>query len=161
MVTFKHWLNLWLSLALASVIGLGAWQVLATRTQLRDARQQLQVLRHHLSQSQLEAKAAQTSLAAAQKSLRSLRNESTTTLLPVTPFPLIDNSRLLAALGNAYTQSTGYYFSSANPAWVTAFVNAFTTEEERETVLAQEGQPYYIPDPVSEANAYVASGTLP
>jgi hypothetical protein len=51
--------------------------------------------------------------------------------------------------------------SAANPAWINAFVNAFRAEEERETVLAEEGEPYYVPDPISEANAYVASGTLP
>jgi multidrug efflux pump subunit AcrA (membrane-fusion protein) len=143
------------------VIGLGAWQVLTTRTQLRDARQQLKALQYHLSKTELEAKSTQAELAAAQKSLQSLRNEGTTTLLPIAPFPLVDNSQLLADLGNAYTQSTGYYFTSANHAWVTIFVNAFTTEEQRETVLAQEGHPYYIPDPVSEANAYVANGTIP
>jgi hypothetical protein len=51
--------------------------------------------------------------------------------------------------------------SAANPAWIDAFVNAFTKEEEQETALAQEGKTYYIPDPVSEADAYVANGTLP
>lgn len=160
-MTSKRWARLWLTLALAFVIGLGAWQVMTTRIQLRDARQQLQVLQHHLTQSKLEAQKARTNLALAQKSLQSLRNGSTTTLLPIAPFPLVDNSRLLADLGNAYSQSTGRYFTAANPAWVTIFVNAFTTEEMRETVLAREGHPYYIPDPVSEANAYVASGTLP
>ena len=143
------------------MIGLGAWQVLTTRTQLRDARQQLKVLQYNLSKSELEARSTHADLAAAQKSLQSLRNESTTTLLPIAPFPFVDNSQLLADLGNAYSQATGKYFTSANPAWVTIFVNAFTKEEERETVLAQEGQPYYIPVPVSEANAYVANGTIP
>jgi hypothetical protein len=66
-----------------------------------------------------------------------------------------------ADLNNASEQELGNNLNGVNPAWINAFINAFTAEEERETVHAEEGAPYYVPDPISEANAYVASGTLP
>jgi hypothetical protein len=64
-------------------------------------------------------------------------------------------------LSHAYSQSTGYLFSTANPAWVSTFTRAFAAEERREENLAERGQQYYVPDPVTEANAYATSGTLP
>jgi len=85
---------------------------------------------------------------------------STTTPLRA-PFPFVDSTTLLADLNNASEQELGNNLNGDNPAWINAFVSAFTAEEERETKLAEEGAPYYIPDPISEANAYVSSGTLP
>ncbi len=99
-------------------------------------------------------------MAVAQRKLNSESETNTTTLLPA-PFPFVDNTTLLADLNEASEYGFGNNLNGDNPAWITAFVNAFTAEEERETVLAEQGETYYIPDPISEANAYVASGTLP
>ena len=69
----------------------------------------------------------------------------------------MDVGTLTDDLGNAYSQATGFPASTMNPAWVQGFISRFTTEELQETALAKQGKPYYVPDPVSEANAYVAS----
>ncbi len=37
-----------------------------------------------------------------------------------------------------------------------AFINEFTTKEQQQAALAKQGKPYYVPDPVSEAEAFVA-----
>ena len=166
-MALKRWLIVGLLFVVVAVLGVGTWQVLTARTQLRNTQHEVQLLTRQLSQARAKTQTAKSDLAktkselALAKSALAAARTSATAPPQMAPFPFVDKSTLLAALGNAYTQSTGYYFSTANPPWVTAFVNAFTAEEERETVLAEEGEPYYVPDPVSEANAYVASGTLP
>jgi hypothetical protein len=159
-VTSQRWLNIGLSLALLAVIGVGAWQVLTTRSQLRHTQYEAQSLARRLTQAQSDEKATNFALAVAQRKLNSESVTSTTTLLPA-PFPFVDNTTLLADLNEASENGFGNNLNGDNPAWITAFVNAFTAEEERETVLAEQGETYYIPDPISEANAYVANGTLP
>jgi hypothetical protein len=160
-VTSKRWVTLGLSVALAAVIGVGAWQVLTTRSQLRDTQHEVQLLTHQLAQTRSATKTAQSALAAAQRTIRSQSVTSTTTPTELVPFPLVDTSTLMADLNEASENDLGNNLNGDNPAWINAFVNAFTAEEERETVLAEEGEPYYVPDPISEANAYVASGTVP
>jgi hypothetical protein len=54
-----------------------------------------------------------------------------------------------ADLGNAYSTTTGLLDSTMNPAYVQAFVEKFTTEEQQQAALARAGKPYYIPDPVA------------
>jgi hypothetical protein len=157
-VTSKRWVNLGLSLVAAAVICVGTWQVLATRTQLRETHQEVQLLKHRLARARAATKTAESALATAQRTLNSQSVTSTTTP-PRAPFPFVDTATLLADLNNA--PGMAVEISAANPAWINAFVNAFRAEEERETGLAEEGEPYYVPDPISEANAYVASGTLP
>ena len=138
----------------------GAWQVLTTRSQLRDTQHEVQLLTHRLAQARSAANTAKSALATAQRTLNS-QSATTTTTPPRAPFAFVDTATLLADLNNASEQELGNNLNGDNPAWINAFVNGFTAEEERETVLAEEGEPYYVPDPISEANAYVASGTLP
>ena len=136
----------------------GAWQVLTTRSQLRDTQHEVQLLTHRLAQARSAANTAKSALATAQRTLNS-QSATTTTTPPRAPFAFVDTATLLADLNNA--PGMAVEISAANPAWINAFVNAFRAEEERETVLAEEGEPYYVPDPISEANAYLAGGTLP
>jgi hypothetical protein len=159
-VTSQRWLTLGLTLVLVAVIGLGTWQVLTTRSQLRDTQHQIQSLTHRLTQAQSEEKTTTNALASAQRKLKSESVTTTPTLLPA-PFPFVDNTTLLADLNEASENDLGNNLNGDNPAWINDFVNAFTAEEERETILAEEGETYYIPDPISEVNAYVANGTLP
>ncbi|MHB1089213.1 MAG: hypothetical protein ACYC1I_02685 [Acidimicrobiales bacterium] len=86
---------------------------------------------------------------------------TSTTTTPRTPFPFVDKTTLLVDLNNASEQEFGTNLNGDNPAWINAFVNAFTAEEERESVLVVESEPYYVSGPISEANAYAASGTVP
>lgn len=153
-VAWQRWLVLGVGVLLVVLIGLGAWKVSNTTNELQKANQAVVNLKEMLSRTE-------SSLAAANRSLALAKNTTTTTTSRLAPFPYVDESQLLADLGRAYTASTGFYFSTANPTWVNTFVNAFTAEERNETDLADEGKPYYIPDPVSEANAYVANGTIP
>ena len=145
---------------------MGTWQLLTARTQLRDKQHEVQGLTQLLKQAQSTVKTAKSDLASAQRALNAQDTTSTTTIPSVTapipaPFPFVDNTTLLADLNNASENGFGYNLNGDGPAWVNAFVSAFTAEEERETTLAQQGRTYYIPDPISEANAYVANGTLP
>lgn len=157
----KRWVNIGLALTVAAVIGVGAWQVLTTRSQLRDTQHEVESLTQRLTRARSAANTTKSALATAQRTLNSQSATSTTstTAPPRAPFPFVDTATLLADLNNA--PGMAVEISAANPAWINAFVNAFRAEEERETVLAEEGEPYYVPDPISEANAYVASGTLP
>lgn len=157
-MTGTRWLNLGLSLALVAVLAIGAWQVLTTRSQLRITQHDVQSLTQRLREERSAEKAIKTSLATAERALKSPSAISTTTT-PLAPFPFVDRATLLTNLNNA--PGMAVEVSAAKPAWIDAFVNAFTSEEEQETTLAEEGKTYYVPDPVSEADAYVANGTLP
>jgi hypothetical protein len=159
-MTSNRWLSLGLSLALVAVIGVGAWQVLTTRSQLQDSQTKVQSLTQRLTHEQFVEKTTKNALANLQRTFnaQSVTTTTTTTPLPA-PFPFVDRATLLQDLNNAPEMAEE--ISAANPAWIDAFVNAFAAEEERETALAEEGKTYYIPDPVSEADAYVADGTLP
>ena len=160
-MTSKRWVNLGLSLAVAAVIGVGAWQVLATRAQLHHTQHKEQSLAHQLEQARSATKTAESALAAERRTISSQSITSTTTPLQA-PFPFVDEATVMTDLANAYSQAFAQnYVSEWDSAWATAFVNAFTAEETRETVLAKEGKAYYVPDPISEANSYAASGTLP
>jgi hypothetical protein len=153
----RHWLTLALSLSLTAVVALGAWQVLTTRSQLHSTQRQVQSLTQRLDQARSTERTTKDALATLQRT-HNRTVTSATTLVP-SPFAFVDRATLLEDLNNAPEMAEE--ISAANPAWIDAFVNAFTKEEEQETALAQEGKTYYIPDPVSEADAYVANGTLP
>jgi hypothetical protein len=160
-VTSNRWLTLGLSVAFAALIGVSAWQVLGTKSQLRNSQQEVQSLTHRLAMARSATVTAQSALATARQKLEAAQTvNSTTTLLPA-PFPFVDTTTLLADLNEASENGLGNNLNGDNPPWISAFVNAFTAEEEQETILAEHGETYYIPDPISEANAYVASGKLP
>lgn len=73
----------------------------------------------------------------AERALNSQSSASTTTP-PFAPFPFVDRATLLSDLNNA--PGMAVEISAANPSWISAFVNAFTAEEERETTLAEQGK---------------------
>jgi hypothetical protein len=134
-----------LPLVVTVVIGTGTWQVLTTKAQLRDTRQELEALNYQLVQARPTAKKAESALAIAQRSADS-RGVTITTMQPrAVPFPFVDTLTLLADLRIVYSQATGLLFSAANAAWVNKFINAFTTEELRETALAEMVGPISSP----------------
>jgi hypothetical protein len=167
-------------IALAA-IGVGTWQVDATRSQLRDTRQQLATLRRSdarqianlrstsakLTQARVKEQALASALASAQQTVTQLQYlATTTTTIPCqyayennvgqtlcSPAPVLTDPTVLEqALDSAAQQLMGEDPPSGQEQ---AFVNQFQTDQEQQEHDGAMGEAWSILDPTTEAAAYI------
>jgi hypothetical protein len=142
------------------VIGIGAWQIADTRSELRGVQRQLvRVTKSDalkLAAEKAKAASEASALAAARRTINSLLGTTTTTQPRAAPFAFADASTLDADLSAAVGGVDAWPLIVNVPCIQQAFVDEFTAKEQQQTALAEEGKPYYAPDPTSEAAAFVA-----
>lgn len=153
----RRWFVVLPSVIAIAAIGLGVWQIAATRSELRSTQRQLAALRssdaQKLSAEKRKVASVASALAAEQRAMNSVVNTTTTTQPREAPFAFVDNSTLDADL----TAAVGQWPLIVNvPCIQQAFINKFTAEEQQQTALANQGKSYFVPDPSSEAASFVA-----
>jgi hypothetical protein len=139
-----------LSVVAVAAIGVGTWQVVVTRSQLRGARQQFAL-------AKAVEKYDASKLATEQRTVKALQIlETTTTLPPTAPFAFVDPTVVqgdLATAESAVSAQLGY--NIGQPCWPRYFLDEFTALEKQETALAEQGKPYFVPDPSSDAFTFI------
>lgn len=150
-----------LSVVIVAALGVVTWQVVVTRSQLRDTRQQL-------AQARAKERATASALASAQQTVKQLQYVSTTTTtIPClyayenssaqygcSPVPVLtDPTVLVQALATAAAQLTG---SSALPAGQQqAFVSQFQAAQAQQESDGAQGKAWSILDPLAQAGTFV------
>ena len=154
----SRWRTPVLSLLALFVVGVAAYQIVTTESQLRATRQQLASARKSddlkLALEKATEKYITSELVAAQRTLQEL--QTTTTLPPSAPFAFVDPATVQADLGTAETAVGGQLgYNVGLPCWPTLFLDQFMALEQQETSLAQQGKPYFVPDPSSDAYTFI------
>ncbi len=154
------------SLLLAAVVGVGAWQVVKTRSQLSSVKRQLASSRAMLSKSKIEERATRSALTSSRKEMDQYLSTTTTTLpcnyeyatstsqYGCFPTPVLTDSAVLyQALATAAAQLTG---SSSLPAGqAQEFVVQFDAAQEQQERLGAEGKAWSILSPEAQAGDFV------
>ena len=165
-------------------IGLGGWQLIVSRSQLRDTRQQLAALRasdarqiaglratsaHQLAQARTKEQATESALATAQVTMRALRYNATTTTTTMprlyvyenssaqygcSPVPVLTDETVLL---QALSTAAGQLTgSTALPAGQQqSFVNQFWAAQSQQESNGAHGQAWSILDPFAQAGTFV------
>jgi hypothetical protein len=156
----RRWLVALPSLIAAVAIGIGAWRIADTRSELRSVQRQLvrvtksDALKLAAEKAKLASEAS--ALAAVRRTISSSLDTTTTTQPREAPFAFVDVSTLDADLSAAVGGADDWPLVVNVPCIQQAFVNEFTAKEQQQAALAEQGKPYYVPDPESEAAAFVA-----